>query len=113
MRLSLVCAIAVVVSLSAGCVSTPNQPTLTLQTAKSPEQYAQCLVPKLQDRELTPTLSQSQRHYRIVVSSAVAADNVIEAYKAPAGGKVFLYERRLLASSFTPSSFEQAAQECL
>lgn len=113
MRLALVSVTAIAVSLLAGCASAPNQPTLVLQTAKSPEQYAQCLVPKLQDRELIPTLSQSQRHYRIVVSSPVAADNVVEAYKAPAGGKVFLYERRLLASSFTPSSFEQAAQECL
>jgi hypothetical protein len=113
MRRSFVFTTAIAVSLLAGCMSTPNQPSLVLQTAKSPEQYAQCLVPKLQDRELTPTLSQTQRHYRIVVSSPVAADNVVEAYKAPAGGKVFLYERRLLASSFTPSTFEQAAQECL
>jgi len=26
---------------------------------------------------------------------------------------VFLYERKLLASTFVPSSFERAAQECL
>lgn len=113
MRLSLVFSTVIAVSLLAGCASAPNQPTLVLQTKKSPEQYTDCLVPKLQDRKFTPTLSQTQRHYRVVVSSAVAADNVIEAYKAPTGGKVFLYERRLLASSFTTSSFEQAAQECL
>ncbi|MFK7699043.1 hypothetical protein [Pseudomonas caspiana] len=113
MRFSLLCTSVIAVSLLAGCASAPNQPTRVLQTAKSPEQYTDCLVPKLQERKFTPTLSQSQRHYRIVVSSAIAADNVIEAYKAPAGGKVFLYERRPLASSFTPSSFEQAAQECL
>lgn len=112
MRLSLVCA-PIAFSLLAGCVSTPNQPTLILQTAKTPEQYTECLMPKLQDHKFDATLSQSQRHYRIVLSSAVAADNVIEVYKASTGGKVFLYERRLLASSFKPSSFEQAAQECL
>lgn len=113
MRLLLVSVISIAYSLLAGCASGPNQPTRIMQTSKSPEQYAECVVPKLQDRTQTPTLSQSQRHYRIVVSSTVAADNVIEAYKAPTGGKVFLYERRLLASSFKPSSFEQAAQECL
>lgn len=113
MRLSLVFTAAIAVSLLAACASAPNQPTLVLQTAKSPEQYTDCLVPKLQDRKFTPTLSQTQRHYRVVVSSAIAADNVIEVYKSPAGGKVFLYERRLSASSFTPSSFEHAAQECL
>jgi hypothetical protein len=26
---------------------------------------------------------------------------------------VFLYERKLLASAFVPSTFERAAQECL
>jgi len=113
MRLSLFSPILLSLSILAGCVSAPNQPTLTLQTAKTPEQYTDCVMPKLQDRALQPTLSQSQRHYRIVLSSSVAADNVLEAYKSSAGGKIFLYERRLLASSFTPSSFERAAQECL
>lgn len=113
MRLLLVSTAALGFSALVGCVSTPNQPTLILQTAKTPEQYTDCVMPKLQDRALQPSLSQSQRHYRIVLSSSVAADNVLEAYKAPTGGKVFLYERRLLASSFTPSSFERAAQECL
>ena len=56
---------------------------------------------------------QTQRSYRIVVPSKVSADNILEAYKAQDGGKVFLYERHLLASSFAPSSFERAAQECL
>jgi len=113
MRLSLFSTVLLSLSILAGCVSAPNQPTLRLQTAKTPEQYTDCVMPKLQDRALQPTLSQSQRHYRIVLSSSVAADNVLEAYKSSAGGKIFLYERRLLASSFTPSSFERAAQECL
>jgi hypothetical protein len=113
MRHSFLLVISTAFSLMVGCVSAPNQPSLTLQTAKSPEQYTQCLMPKLRERELAPTLSQSQRHYRIVVPSAVAADNIVEAYKAPAGGKVYLYERRLLASGFVASSFEHAAQECL
>jgi hypothetical protein len=49
------------------------------------------------------------------VSSKVAADDVLEAYKDKAsnGGKVFLYERALLASTFGPSPLERAAQECL
>jgi hypothetical protein len=99
--------------LLAGCASAPNDPTLTFQTKKTPAEYADCVVPKLQDRALNPTVSQTQRSYRIVVPSKVAADNVLEAYKAPNGGKVFLYERHLLASNFMPSSFECAAQECL
>lgn len=105
--------LAVVPLLLAGCASAPNDPTLTLQTTKTPAQYADCVVPKLQGSALLPTVSQTQRSYRIVVPSKVTADNVLEAYKAPNGGKVFVYERQFLASSFMPSTFERAAQECL
>lgn len=113
MRPLFVPAMAVATLLLAGCASAPNDPTLTLQTKKTPAEYADCVVPKLQGSALHPTVSQTQRSYRIVVPSKVAADNVLEAYKAPNGGKVFLYERHLLASNFMPSSFEHAAQECL
>ncbi|AXP07174.1 hypothetical protein DZG01_11485 [Pseudomonas fluorescens] len=99
--------------LLAGCASAPNDPTLTLQTSKTPAQYAECVVPKLQGSALNPMVSQTQRSYRIVVPSKVAADNVLEAYKVGSGGKVFIYERHLLASNLLPSSFERAAQECI
>ena len=99
--------------LLAGCASAPNDPTLTMQTSKTPAQYADCVVPKLQGSALSPTVSQTSRSYRIVVPSKVSADNVLEAYKAGEGGKVFLYERHLLASNLLPSSFERAAQDCL
>jgi len=94
-------------SLLAACATAPNEPTLTLETAKSPEQFAACVLPKLQGQAQGPILSQTQRHYRIVVPSSVAADNVIEAYKANGGGKVFVYERSLLTSGFG-----QAAKAC-
>ncbi|MFJ7142895.1 hypothetical protein [Pseudomonas protegens] len=113
MRLPLIPAMTLASLLLAGCATSPNDPTLVMQTHKTPAEYAECVVPKLQSRAQTASVSQSQRGYRIVVTSKVAADNVLEAYKAPNGGKVFLYERHLLASSFTPSSFEQTAQDCL
>ncbi|WP_434568675.1 hypothetical protein [Pseudomonas sp. Z3-8] len=99
--------------LLAGCASAPNDPTLTLQTSKTPAEYAECVVPKLQGSALHPMVSQSQRSYRIVVPSRISADNVLEAHKAGSGGKVFVYERHLLASNLLPSSFERAAQECI
>lgn len=101
------------VLLIAGCASVPNDPTLTLQTSKTPAQYADCVVPKLQGSALNPTVLQTQRSYRIVVPSKVSADNVLEAYKAGKGGKVFIYERHFLAANFLPSSFQRAAQECI
>jgi hypothetical protein len=67
------------------------------------------VLPKLHEGALHTTVSENARSYRIVVSSKVAANDVLEAYK----GKVFLYERTLLASTFGPSRLERAAQECL
>lgn len=99
--------------LLSGCASTPNDPTLTLQTTKAPAEYAQCVLPKLQHDSVNATVSETQRSYRIVVASKVTASDVLEAYKSSNGGKVFLYERALLASTFGPSSLERAAQECL
>ncbi|TFB35020.1 hypothetical protein [Pseudomonas sp. F01002] len=113
MRLLFVPALAFGALLLAGCASAPNDPTLTLLTSKTPAQYAECVVPKLQGNALNPTVSQTQRSYRIVVASKVSADNVLEAYKVGNGGKVFIYERHLLASNLLPSSFERAAQECI
>ncbi|WP_137805211.1 hypothetical protein [Pseudomonas sp. G(2018)] len=99
--------------LLSGCASTPNDPTLTLQTKKAPVDYAQCVLPKLQEDSLHATVSETQRSYRIVVSSKVTANDVLEAYKTSEGGKVYLYERALLASTFGASSLERAAQACL
>jgi hypothetical protein len=113
MRHLFVPAMAIGSLLLAGCASAPNDPSLTLQTSKTPAQYAECVVPKLQSIALTPTVSQTQRSYRIVVPSKVSTDNVLEAYKAGSGGKVFIYERHLLASNLLPSSFERAAQDCI
>jgi len=113
MRPIFVSATAIASVLLAGCASTPNNPTMTLQTRKTPAQYADCVVPKLQGSALNPTVSQTSRSYRIVVPSKVSTDNVLEAYKAGSGGKVFIYERHLLASSLLPSNFQRAAQDCI
>ena len=96
----------------AGCVSAPNAPTLTLQTSKTPEAYVQCVLPKLEKHKITSTVTQNSRHAKVVLTSKIAADDVLEAYKSQDGGKVFLYERKPLASTITPSRLELAAKEC-
>ncbi len=98
--------------LLAGCVSAPNAPTLTLQTAKDPETYVQCVLPKLEKHGITSTVTQNSRHAKVLLTSKFAADDVLEAYKSQDGGKVFLYERKPLASAIKPSRLELAAQEC-
>jgi hypothetical protein len=76
--------------LLAGCASAPNDPTLTLQTRKTPAQYADCVVPKLQSSALNPTVSQTQRSYRIVVPSKVSADNVLKPTRPATAASVHL-----------------------
>ena len=112
MRSFFVPALAFASLVLAGCVSAPNAPTLTLQTDKGPEAYAQCVVTKLEKHGITSTVTQNSRHAKVVLTSKIAADDVLEAYKAQDGGKVFLYELKPLASALTPSRLELAAQEC-
>ncbi|NWN48580.1 hypothetical protein HT121_13625 [Pseudomonas sp. MAFF 301514] len=95
-----------------GCVTAPNAPSLTLQTSKSPEAYVQCVLPKLEKHGITSTVTQNSRHAKVVLTSKIAADDVLEAYKAGEGAKVFLYERKPLASTITPSRLELAAKDC-
>ncbi|PRA23087.1 hypothetical protein [Pseudomonas poae] len=112
MRSFFVPAMAFASVMLAGCVSAPNAPTLTLQTDKSPEDYAQCVVSKLDKHGIASTVTQNSRHAKVLLASKIAADDVLEAYKSQDGGKVFLYERKPLASTITPSRLELAAQEC-
>ncbi|KRP63512.1 hypothetical protein [Pseudomonas orientalis] len=96
----------------AGCITAPNAPSLTLQTAKTPEGYVQCVLPKLEQHGITSTVTQNSRHAKVLLTSKIAADDVLEAYKSQDGTKVFLYERKPLASAIKASRLEQAAQDC-
>ncbi|TWR83485.1 hypothetical protein [Pseudomonas saxonica] len=108
MRTAVVTTPLLLLSLLAGCASAPNQPTLTLNTDKTPQAYAACLTPKLQERAFTPDLTEGNRHSRIVVRSPVAADNIVELYKVSSGTKIVIYQRSLLARGFV-----QIAKECV
>ncbi|OIN50622.1 hypothetical protein BLL37_23875 [Pseudomonas azotoformans] len=112
MRAFLVPALAIASLSLVGCVTAPNAPSLTLQTSKSPEAYVQCVLPKLEKHGITSTVTQNSRHAKVVLTSKIAADDVLEAYKSQEGGKVFLYERKPLASTITPSRLELAAKDC-
>lgn len=98
--------------LLTGCITAPNAPTLTLQTDKTPEGYLQCVLPKLEKSGITSTVTQNSRHAKVVLTSKIAADDVLEAYKSQEGSKVFVYERKPLASALKPSRLETAAQDC-
>ncbi|KAF2407044.1 hypothetical protein ACMSI6_20495 [Pseudomonas antarctica] len=112
MRSFFVPALAFASLLLTGCITAPNAPTLTLQTDKTPESYVQCVLPKLEKHGISSTVTQNSRHAKVVLTSKIAADDVLEAYKSQDGTKVFLYERKPLASAIKPSRLELAAQDC-
>ncbi|MEO8491067.1 hypothetical protein [Pseudomonas sp.] len=112
MRSFFVPAAVVACSLLTGCITAPNAPSLTLQTDKTPDAYVQCVVPKLEKHGITATVTQNSRHVKVVLTSKIAADDVLEAYKSQDGTKVFLYERKPLASAIKPSRLEMSAQAC-
>jgi hypothetical protein len=97
----------------AGCSSRPNAPSLTLSTQKSPEEYAQCVFPKWQRQNPEAIKSGSKGHYRIVVESKVAADEVLEIYKTTSGSEASLYQRALLPSTLGRKNLESAVRDCL
>ncbi|PVZ19490.1 MULTISPECIES: hypothetical protein [unclassified Pseudomonas] len=103
MRLALFAALPAYALLS-GCANGPLAPTLTFETHKTPQAYAACVAPMLPE---ATTVTEASRRYRIVVPSSLAADNVIEAYKAPNGGKVFVYARSLVGGGLV-----EAARAC-
>ena len=80
----------------------------------SDERYSYQLdtVRKLEKHGITSTVTQNSRHAKVLLTSKIAADDVLEAYKSQDGTKVFLYERKPLASAIKPSRLEQAAQDC-
>ena len=112
MRSFFVPALALAALPLTGCISAPNAPSLTLRTDKSPEGYVQCVLPKLEKHGITATVTQNSRHAKVVLTSRIAADDVLEAYKSQDGTKVFLYERKPLASAIKPSRLELSAQDC-
>ncbi|WP_296182032.1 hypothetical protein [Pseudomonas sp. UBA1879] len=100
------------VSLS-GCGSTPNNPSVDLETAKAPGEYAQCVFPKWQQIKPETTMTEGKNHIKLLVSSKVSQDDILEVFKGNPNTRVFLYQRAPLAAAFGRSALEKAARECL
>jgi hypothetical protein len=98
--------------LLAGCGSTPNNPSVDLDTQKTPADYVACVFPKWQKAKPEATLTESKGHFKILVSSKIAADEILEVYKGNPNTRVFLYQRAPL-SSLVHSNLENAARDCL
>ncbi|WP_296261157.1 MULTISPECIES: hypothetical protein [unclassified Pseudomonas] len=103
----------VLAALLAGCSSTPNNPSVDLETPKPAGEYAQCVFEKWQQIKPDATLTESKGHYKLLVSGKVAQDNILEVFKGNPHTRAFLYQRAPLASAFGHSALEKAARECL
>jgi hypothetical protein len=96
-----------------GCGSTPNNPSVNLETPKPAADYAQCVFAKWQAIKPDATLAETKGHYKVMVSGKVAQDDILEVFKGNPNTRVFLYQRAPLASAFGRSALENAARECL
>jgi hypothetical protein len=97
----------------AGCGSTPNNPSVNMETPKPAGDYAQCVFEKWQQIKPSTTLTETKGHYKLLVSGKVAQDDILEVFKGNPNTRAFLYQRAPLASAFGKSSLEKAARDCL
>ena len=111
MRLLLLTSV-LVMSLT-GCGSTPNNPSVDMETPKPANEYAQCVFSRWQQIKPGTTLTESKGHYKLLVSGKVAQDDILEVFKGNPNSRVFYYQRAPLASAFGRSALEKAARECL
>lgn len=97
----------------AGCGSTPNNPSVNMETPKPAAEYAQCVIEKWQAIKPDATLTETKGHYKLLVSGKVAQDDILEVFKGNPNTRAFFYQRAPLASAFGKSSLEKAARDCL
>ncbi|EIK97218.1 hypothetical protein PMM47T1_08751 [Pseudomonas sp. M47T1] len=94
----------------AGC-ATPNAPSKTFTSTKSPEEVGACIYPKWQALRVGTDKSGSQKHMRLTVSSKMAADEILDIYKTQTGSEVSWYQREPL--TFGRGELNRAVRECL
>lgn len=104
---------SVIAVLLSGCASTPNNPSVDLETPKAAGDYAQCVLPKWQKIRPSATLTESKGHYKLLVSGKVTQDDILEVFKGNPNTRIFYYQRAPLAAAFGRSALEKAARECL
>lgn len=102
----LVCSL-LVASLS-GCAS-PGNPTGSKLTSKTPQEYADCVMPRW--KALAPLSSQKSitHGYRITAPSAVTSDDVLDVVEYHDGSRATFYKGSFLSSN----KLRQEARNCL
>jgi outer membrane biogenesis lipoprotein LolB len=108
---------ALAVALLAGC-STPSDlksggATITATTAKQPKQYALCVMPKWQDARSGASMSETEKGYRLLVSTNTTAEELLEVNQSSGGSNVALYQRLSWAPGYGRAAIEKAVRDCL
>ena len=108
---------AVAMVLLAGCVSPSdlksNRPTVEAVTKKAPKDYALCVFPKWQDARSEAAMSETTDGYRLVVSAANIADELLEIKKKSDGSSVVFYQRVAWMPGVGRTAIESAVRSCL
>lgn len=94
----------------AGC-ATPNSPSKTFTSGKSPEEVGECVLPKWQALRTGTEKSGTAKHMRLTVSSKLAADEILDIYKTQTGSEISWYQREPLA--FGRGNLNKAVRDCL
>ncbi|BBH46213.1 hypothetical protein KU43P_26900 [Pseudomonas sp. KU43P] len=91
-----------------GCAN-PGKPTASKLTAKSPSEYAACVLPKWQ--AVTPATTQKSiaHGYRFTAPSAVTSDEVLEVVEYREGSRATFYKGSFLSGD----KLREAARACL
>lgn len=111
----LIAAVAVVVL--AGC-TTPGdlkagKATISASSSKAPKQYALCVFPRWQDARSGATMSETERGYRLTVSTDMTTDELLEINKSASGSSVSLYQRLAWAPGVGRAAIERSVRDCL
>ncbi|WP_243430495.1 hypothetical protein [Pseudomonas sp. 51_B] len=92
----------------AACAN-PGKPTASKLTAKSPQDYAACVLPKWQAVSAQTTQKSISHGYRLTAPSAVASDEVLEVVESREGSRATFYKGSFLSTD----KLRLAARECL
>jgi len=105
---------AVAIALLAGCSLpaslVPGEPNLSKLTAKTPKDYAACVLPGWQQEIPRTTQVDIANGYRITAPSVITADEILDIVKSKGGSRVSLYQGPPWAKS---GALNKVVRDCL
>jgi uncharacterized lipoprotein YajG len=111
-------AAALAIALLAGC-TTPSDlksstPVLMASTARSPKQYALCVLPKWQDLNAGATMSETEDGYRLIMANPGVGqtDELLEITRTQSGSLVRHFQR-IAWQQLGRGGVSEAVKSCL